>query len=129
MASEIAAQFTDWSSSLFFDQEKNILYSSVEGITPEQVQGYIDLFNDYDTTIKVGVTFNNLHFHVHRFYDGLIYGRADPNTKKGDGFCLYRTPREGKPNLYVLITYSLPNVSARIIPEMAKKIEEVKNTL
>ena len=58
-----------------------------------------------------------------------MYGRADPHTTRTDGYCLYRTEREGKSPLYVLITYDLPNVSARVIPLMAKKVEEVKATL
>jgi hypothetical protein len=79
--------------------------------------------------VTKGATLSGLHFHVHRFYDGLIYGRADPATKKTDGFCLYRTTREGKTPLYVFITYDLPDVSARVIPLLAKQIEEIKDQL
>ncbi|KAH0792302.1 hypothetical protein GPJ56_003828 [Histomonas meleagridis] len=126
---QLAQSNPQWSNSLFFTEDKNILYSSVEGITSEQIQSYLDSFKDYDDTIKAGITFNDVHYHVHRFYDGIMYGRADPNTNRTDGFCLYRTNRDGKQPLFALITYELPNVSAKIIPEMAKQIEAIKDQI
>lgn len=125
---QVREQNPDWSNCLFFNGDNTVLYQTVEE-TPDALKTFIDLFNDYDTTIKVGLTFNKVHYHVHRFYDGLIYGRADPNTKRTDGFCLYRTERDGKSPLYVLITYELPNVSARMIPLMAKTVEPIKDQL
>ena len=118
----------DWKDCLIFADDGTVLLSTVE-VAPEQVQEYLNLFKDYDETIKVGLTFNGLHFHVHRFYDGIMYGRADPGTKRTDGFCLYRADRDGKSPLYVLITYDLPDVSARVIPLMAKQIDEIKGQL
>ena len=125
---QVRTQNPDWSNCLFFNGDGKILYQTVEE-KPEAIQTLISLFNDYDTTIKAGLTFNQVHYHVHRFYDGLIYGRADPNTKRTDGFCLYRTEREGKTPLYVLITYELPNVSARMIPLLSKTVEGLKDQL
>ena len=118
-----------WSNSLFFYEDKTVLSSSIGEVAPEQIQSYLDSFKDYDDTIKAGITFNGIHYHVHRFYDGIMYGRADPNTNRTDGFCLYRTTRDGKQPLFVLITYELPNVSAKIIPEMAKQIEAIKDQI
>lgn len=119
----------EWSNSLFFLGDKTVLKSTVDGIDEAQIDEYISRFNDYDETIKSGVTFNGVHYHVHRFYDGIMYGRADPNTNRTDGFCLYRTKRDDKPDLYVFITYDLPNVSAKIIPEMAKQVEAIKQSI
>lgn len=119
----------EWSNSLFFLEDKTVLKSTIGEIDPTQIEAYITAFNDYDETIKLGVTFNGVHYHVHRFYDGIMYGRADPNTKRNDGFCLYRTEREDKPILYVFITYDLPNVSAKIVPEMVKQVEAIKQTI
>jgi len=95
----------------------------------EELDGYFELFNDYDATITAGVTFGGVHYHVHRLYDGIMYGRADPGTKRTDGFCLTRANRDGKSPLYVLITYDLPNVSAHVIPLMVKQIDEIKGQL
>ncbi|OHT14057.1 hypothetical protein TRFO_15554 [Tritrichomonas foetus] len=119
----------EWTNCLFFNGEPAVLHSSLEGVSKETLEQYVSLFNDYDSTIKSGFTFNDVHYHVHRFYDGLIYGRADPNTKRTDGFCLFRTEREGKTPLYAVITYDLPNVSARMIPLLNKTVEGLKDQL
>jgi hypothetical protein len=125
---EIRDKNPEWLNFVVFNGTLSLLFQTLE-VQPDKLVEFISLFNDYDTTVSKGVTLGGLHFHVHRFYDGLIYGRADPNTKKTDGFCLYRTNREGKTPLYVFITYDLPDVSARVIPLMAKQIEEVKDDL
>ena len=118
----------EWTNCLIFNGDKKTLFQTVD-VKPEELDGYLELFQDYDTTITKGLTYNGVHYHVHRFYDGIMYGRADPNTKRTDGFCLYRTERDGKTPLYVLITYDLPDVSARVIPLMAKQIDEIKGQL
>lgn len=123
---QIRQQNPEWTNFLVFTQEGGVLFDS--GSTKaDEIPGFIELFKDYDNTIKVGVTYSTVHYHVHRFYDGIIYGRADPGTKRTDGFCLYRTERNGKAPLYALVTYDLPDVSARIIPKMAKTIDSIKN--
>jgi hypothetical protein len=125
---ELRDKNPEWLNFVVFNGTPTLLFRTLE-VKPDELVEFISLFDDYDTTISKGVTLGGLHFHVHRFYEGLIYGRADPNTKKTDGFCLYRTIREGKTPLYVFITYDLPDVSARVIPLMAKQIEEVKDQL
>ena len=124
----IKAENPDWINCLIFTDDSNILLSTTE-VTPEQVQEYLSLFNDYDETIKKGLTFNGIHFHVHRFYEGLIYGRADPGTKRTDGFCLLKSLREnGKKPIILLFTYDLPAVSARLIPAANKYLDSIKNS-
>jgi hypothetical protein len=125
---ELREKNPEWTNLVIFNGVPAVLFQTVE-VTPGEISEYITLFDDYDTTLAKGVTLSGVHYHVHRFYDGLIYGRADPATKRTDGFCLYRTPRDGKSPLYVFITYDLPDVSARVIPVMAKQIEEVKADL
>jgi hypothetical protein len=125
---DLRSKNPEWLNFIVFNGTPALLFQTLE-VTPDQLTEYISLFDDYDTTVTKGVTIAGLHFHVHRFYDGLIYGRADPVTKKTDGFCLYRTSRDGKTPLYAAITYDLPDVSARLIPLLAKQIEEIKEQL
>jgi hypothetical protein len=73
----------------------------------------------------LGLLLSQIHGDAHRFYEGMIHGRAHAHTKRTDGFCLYRTQREGKSDLYVLITYDLLDVSARTIPLWTKQIEQI----
>lgn len=126
---ELRSQNPEWTNCLIFtgkESQTKVAYSSIDAPSEESLSTYIKLFNDYDSTIKSGLYFNEVHYHVHRFYDGVMYGRADPNTNRTDGFCLYRTDRDGKDPLYALITFDLPNVTARVVPLMAKAIEAIK---
>jgi hypothetical protein len=124
----LRARNSEWLNLVVFNGVPAILFQTLE-VAPTDLTEWITLFDDYDTTLAKGATLGGLHFHVHRFYDGLIYGRADPATKKTDGFCLYRTQRNGKTPLYVFVTYDLPDVSARVIPLLAKQFEEIKDQL
>jgi len=125
---ELRDKNPEWLNFVVFNGVPAVLFQTLE-VKASELTEFISLFDDYDATVTKGATLGGLHFHVHRFYEGLIYGRADPNTKKTDGFCLYRTNRDGKTPLYVFITYDLPDVSARVIPLMAKQIEEIKDRL
>jgi hypothetical protein len=125
---ELRDKNPEWLNFVVFNGAPALLLQTLEVGRDELVE-YISLFDDYDTTVSKGVTLGGLHFHVHRFYDGLIYGRADPNTKKTDGFCLSRAVRDGKAPLYVFITHDLSDVSARVVPLMAKQIEAIKDAL
>ena len=114
----------DWTNFSVFLENGDLLLSTVE-VNPETIQGYMGLYRDYDFTVKEGLFYNGVHYHVHRFYEGLIYGRADPGTKRTDGFCLVRFNREGKIPLHLIFTYDLPTVSARIIPEANKYFGQI----
>jgi hypothetical protein len=126
--SQVRARNPEWTNFIVFNGTPQLLFQTVE-VQLTEIAEYTSLFADYDTTVTRGLTLNNVHYHAHRFYEKMIYGRADPRTKRMDGFCLYRTPREGKRDLYVLVTYDLPNVSARIIPALSKQIEAIKADL
>ena len=118
----------DWIGCLIFTDDAKVLVSTLE-VTPEQIQTYLSLYNDYDETIKQGLTFNGIHFHVHRFYEGLIYGRADPGTKRTDGFCLLKSSRgNDKTPINLLFTFDLPAVTARLIPAANKWLDSVKDS-
>jgi hypothetical protein len=124
----VKAANPDWKDFIIFCDDGNVLLSTTE-VAADAIQGYLELFNDYDETVTRGLTLNETHFHVHRFYEGLIYGRADPGTNLTDGFCLLKMQRaEGKKALNLLFTYELPVVSARIIPEANKYMETIKET-
>jgi hypothetical protein len=125
---ELRAKNPEWLNVVVFNGTPAVLFQTLE-VAPDALAEYITLFDDYDATVTKGATLGGVHFHVHRFYDGLIYGRADPATKKTDGFCLYRANRDGKTPLYAFVTYDLPDVSARVIPLLAKQIEEIKDQL
>ena len=118
----------DWTNCSIFLENGNILVSSIN-IDQNLISQWLELFKDYDFTIKEGFYYNDIHYHVHRFYDGLIYGRADPVTERTDGFCFLKFLRENKEPLILIFTFDLPALTARVIPAANKYLDTIKDQL
>ena len=77
-------------------------------------------------TVGEGFFINGVHFAVHRFHPPLIYGRRG-TADDGEGIALCRfkpnAPVEGETYQYLLITYVLPILSAKAVPQMVKFCE------
>ena len=74
-----------------------------------------------------GFFINNVHFDVHRFHPPLIYGRrGGPDDGEGIALCRYK-PRVAHSQTttyhYLLVTYLLPILSAKAVPQMVKFCE------
>ena len=73
-----------------------------------------------------GFFINGEHFDVHRVHPPLIYGRRG-GPDEGEGIALCRVePRAtvgDEKNWFVLITYLLPILSAKAVPQMVKFAE------
>ena len=65
---------------------------------------------------KAGFTLLGEHFDVHRFHPPLVYGRRG-NAENGEGISLAVGKTKKGEKVYVLITYVLPIISARAIPQ------------
>ena len=63
---------------------------------------------------------------MHRFHPPLIYGRRG-NADEGEGIALCRfkpkNPQGSETYQYLLITYLLPILSAKAVPQMVKFTE------
>ncbi|EAY10494.1 hypothetical protein TVAG_484050 [Trichomonas vaginalis G3] len=118
----------DWQNFVLFTEDGKQLLATTE-VKPEEITTWLELFKDFDETIKAGLTYDGVHYHVHRFYDGILYGRADPNTKKTNGFCLLKSPRAGdKKPIVLLFTFDLPATTARLVPAANKYLETIKES-
>ena len=84
---------------------------------------YIQAYDERDTTVGEGFFINNEHFDVHRFHPPLIYGRrGGPDDGEGIALCRVKPRTQvGDENYwFLLITYLLPILSAKAVPQMVK---------
>ncbi len=74
-------------------------------------------------TVGEGFFINDEHFDVHRYHPPLIYGRrGGPDDGEGIALCKVK-PRQqigDEKNWFLLITYLLPILSAKAVPQMLK---------
>lgn len=90
-------------------------------------------YNSRDDTIGAGFTLLKEHYDVHRFHPPLIYGRRG-DADVGEGISLCRVcinaiksfflikcfkgiAKKNGQKIYLLITYELPIISARAVPQ------------
>ena len=81
----------------------------------------MNAYADRDVTIGEGFFINNEHFDVHRFHPPLIYGRrGTPEDSEGIALCRFKPKNavEGEEFQFLLITYKLPILSAKAVPQM-----------
>ena len=96
------------------------------------IRFYIRAYEDRDTTVGEGFFINDVHFDVHRFHPPLIYGRrGGPDDGEGIALCRYKPKQptaDGEEYQFLLITYLLPILSAKAVPQMVKFCEENTGT-
>lgn len=115
----------DASSFLVFDVEGNVLASSFE-VNQAELKSIPALFDDRDEAIKQGIIVKGTRYEVHRHHPPLIYGRTmggSPETSEGIAVCKVDNP-SGGPAHIGLITYAMPNVSARMVPILQSFCEQ-----
>ena len=111
----------DWNYSVIFTSTGEIIADNGANLQEDEIQFYLKAFDDRDTTIGNGFFVNDVHFDVHRFHTPLIYGRRG-GPEDGEGIALARVvpsnPRGEEEFWYILITYLLPILSAKAVPQM-----------
>lgn len=92
----------------------------------DEIKFYVNAMADRDSTVGEGFFIENEHYDVHRFHPPLVYGRRG-GPDDGEGVALARfkpsSPGDGETYHYMLITYLLPMLSAKCVPQMVKFIE------
>ena len=87
---------------------------------------YVNAYADRDTTVGEGFFVNNEHYDVHRFHPPLIYGRrGGPDDGEGIALCRFKpkNPKGDEAYQFLLITYLLPILSSKAVPQMVKFAE------
>ena len=94
----------------------------------DELTAYFRAYDSRDNTIGEGFTLLGDHFDVHRYHPPLIYGRrGDSETGEGISLALGKGPNGEK--IYLLITYVLPIISARAVPQQINFFNEFRNCL
>ena len=111
----------DWNHSVIFTSTGEIIADNGASLQEDEIQFYVKAFDDRDTTVGNGFFVNDVHFDVHRFHPPLIYGRRG-GPEDGEGIALARvtpsSPRGDEEHWFLLITYLLPILSAKAVPQM-----------
>ena len=113
----------DWNKSCIFTSENEVIADNGWNLKDDEIDFYVKAFDDRDTTVGNGFFVNDEHFDVHRFHPPLIYGRRG-GPEDGEGIALARvvpsSPKGNEEYWFILITYLLPILSAKAVPQMVE---------
>ncbi|KRX01051.1 Profilin [Pseudocohnilembus persalinus] len=107
----------EWAKAIIFDEDLNIIAQKNCQASQDELKAYLTAYDSRDSTIGAGFVLLNNHYDVHRFHPPLIYGRRG-DADNGEGISLaVGTPTNQTKKVYLIITYELPIVSARAVPQ------------
>ena len=113
----------DWNKSVIFTSKGEVIADNGCELLEDEIEFYIKAYDDRDVTVGNGFFINNEHFDVHRFHPPLIYGRRG-GPDDGEGIALARivpsSPTGDEEYWFLLITYLLPILSAKAVPQMVE---------
>ncbi|KAG2485022.1 hypothetical protein HYH03_016225 [Edaphochlamys debaryana] len=109
----------DASRFVFFN-EQGVIASSFT-VDASELKGLQALYNDRDEAIRHGMNVLGTRYEVHRYHPPLVYGRTMGGVpEQSEGIALCRVEAKGGQSVYGLITYQMPNISARMVPLLQK---------
>ena len=114
--SENLGNMNEWAKAVIFDNEGRVVASKGFAVDSKELVPYLNALDSRDATIGAGFILNKQHFDVHRFHPPLVYGRRG-GPDEGEGIALCQAMRNGIP-IFGLITYELPILSARAVPQL-----------
>ena len=107
----------EWAKSVVFTHNCEVIASRGFEPNPDELSKYLTAYDSRDATIGPGFVLDGEHYDVHRFHPPLIYGRrGGPDEGAGIALCKAMTTA-GNP-IFSLITYELPYLSARAVPQL-----------
>ena len=94
---------------------------------------FVNAYASRDVTVGEGFFINDVHFDVHRYHPPMIYGRrGGPDDGEGIAMVRYQpntASPAGESHQFLVITYLLPILSAKAVPEMVKFVENHLGTI
>ncbi|KAL6769191.1 hypothetical protein ACKKBF_B17830 [Auxenochlorella protothecoides x Auxenochlorella symbiontica] len=119
ISAAVKSTWQDASRVLIFTNSK-VVHSTFETTEAERA-ALTTVFADRETALKQGLVLGGRRYEVHRFHPPLVYGRTmdgDAETSTGIAILKVDSGKYGSPT-YALITYEMPNVSARMVQMLA----------
>mmetsp|Transcript_15139 Transcript_15139/g.39959 ORF Transcript_15139/g.39959 Transcript_15139/m.39959 type:complete len:141 (+) Transcript_15139:101-523(+) len=123
-------ELADAASYLFFEWDgssANVLaHSFKDGPKLNELPAIAKSVDNRDEAIKHGLTLQGTRYEVHRHHPPLVYGRTmseNPEESVGIALCMVENTASGKP-IFGLITYMMPNISARMVPILQQFCKE-----
>lgn len=113
----------DASRFLVFNESGTVLASNFTANAAE-LKPLTVLYNDRDDAIRHAMFLQGTRYEVHRYHPPLIYGRTMggvPEQSEGCAMCRVEGPSGV---MYGVITYQMPNISARMVPLLQKFCED-----
>ncbi|KAF6258638.1 hypothetical protein COO60DRAFT_1470892 [Scenedesmus sp. NREL 46B-D3] len=113
----------DCAKYAIFDQTGAVLAANYQ---PAELQALARLLDDRDSAIRNGMTVDGRRHEVHRFHPPLAYGRTmggAPEASVGAALCKVERGLTGQP-CFGVITYNMPNLSARMVPILQQLCEQ-----
>jgi hypothetical protein len=104
-----------WAKAVIFNENGVIAQKNCPA-KKEELAAYFKAYNSRDNTIGEGFTLLGEHYDVHRYHPPLIYGRRG-DAETGEGISLAVGKAKTGEKMYLLITYILPIISARAVPQ------------
>ena len=112
-----------------FDEVGKVLTSTC-GISKGEVGLLCKALEDRSACIKAGFSVSGTQFEVHRWHPPLVYGREGGDEGRGEGIALIKSNRVSDgAAFFTLITYRLPNLSARMVPKLQAVAAELAGVL
>eukprot|EP00878_Enallax_costatus_P027745 GHUV01029895.1.p1 GENE.GHUV01029895.1~~GHUV01029895.1.p1 ORF type:complete len:122 (+),score=25.09 GHUV01029895.1:43-408(+) len=104
---------------------KNTLLHALQP-SPSELQVLMKVLGDRDNAIRNGLVIDGQRYEVHRYHPPLAYGRTmgcAPEASVGAALCKVDKGITGQP-CYGVITYVMPNLSARMVPILQQFCEQ-----
>lgn len=107
---------------LVFTADGTVLFSKACQAFPAELHSLQSLFGPREAALRTGIVLQNKRYEVHRHHidgpDPLVYGRSmtnEPELTEGAAVHMLAGSQAGAP-IFSVVTYEMPNISARIVP-------------
>lgn len=122
---------SDVKDVLVFDAARTVLYSNIPELDEGELPAIASVFADRSKAMLKGIILQGQRYEVHRYHPPCVYGRTEAETEQDSiGVALCKTcAAGGEMTVFALITYEMPALSARMVPQLQLFCKEIVEPL